>query len=59
MYEGIPCTNTEDACCYNEPKWCPNGLGACDRYDRAAYPFGDKRVYSDQMSNFRSLSPFP
>ena len=59
MYDGVNCNVTEGACCYNEEKWCPNGLGSCDTYDRGAYPFGDKRVYSDQMSNFRALAPFP
>lgn len=39
MYEGVNCTNVEGACCYNEAKWCPNGNGACDRFDRGEYLF--------------------
>uniref|UniRef100_A0A7S2VEF1 Solute carrier family 5 member 8 n=1 Tax=Entomoneis paludosa TaxID=265537 RepID=A0A7S2VEF1_9STRA len=59
MYNGTACVETEGACCYNEALWCPKGLGECDRYDRGAYPFGDKRVFSDQMSNYLALAPFP
>lgn len=62
MYNGTACAETPGACCYNTELWCPNqnsNDGGCDRYDRGAYPFGDKRIFSDQMSNFRSLTPFP
>jgi hypothetical protein len=59
MYNGTACVNTPGACCYNEALWCPLKSPNCTRYDRGAYPFGDKRVYSDQMFDYLSLSPFP
>ena len=61
MYEGVPCSeNNPDACCYNEELWCPDGLdGANCRVDNGAYPFGDVRVFSNQMGSATSLTPFP
>jgi hypothetical protein len=60
MYEGVPCIEGDpSACCYNEALWCPSGAPNCERYDRAAYPFGDQRVYGGQMTDHLSLSPFP
>lgn len=61
MYDGVPCAVTADACCYNIERWCPefNVTGQCERFDRGAYPVGDQRIFSDQMSNFRALTPFP
>jgi hypothetical protein len=59
MYQGVPCTVDTNQCCYNEALWCPNGGPNCDRYDRGAYPYGDKQLYSDQMSNPDALAPFP
>ena len=59
MYEGVPCQVDESRCCYNEQMWCPNGSPDCDRYDRAAYPTGDQRVFGGQMTDHLALSPFP
>lgn len=59
MYKGVRCVNDPSLCCYNEALWCPEGAPNCDRFDRAAYPMGDKSVYGDQMSNSFSLDPFP
>lgn len=63
MYEGIPCSFAEGSCCYNTDKWCPGFDGTnpaiCERYDRGAYPFGDKAVYSNQMSDPYAMAPFP
>lgn len=59
MYEGVPCVNDPNLCCYNEESWCPRGAPDCDRFDRAAYPFGDKAVYEGQMLDASSLDPFP
>jgi len=59
MYQGVNCTVDTSQCCYNEELWCPRGSPDCDRFDRAAYPFGDKQVYHDQMSKYNALSPFP
>lgn len=28
MYQGVPCNNTADACCYNTELWCPKGNGS-------------------------------
>uniref|UniRef100_A0A7S3KY33 Uncharacterized protein n=1 Tax=Amphora coffeiformis TaxID=265554 RepID=A0A7S3KY33_9STRA len=59
MYQGVSCVNDQSQCCYNEALWCPRGAPDCDRFDRGAYPFGDKSIYSDQMTNAHSLDPFP
>jgi hypothetical protein len=59
MYEGVPCNVDPSKCCYNEALWCPNGGPHCDRYDRGAYPFGDKAIFSDQMAYADAVSPFP
>jgi hypothetical protein len=59
MYDGVPCTVDPSQCCYNEQLWCPNGGPYCDRYDRGAYPIGDKQIYQDQMTNPDALAPFP
>jgi Sodium:solute symporter family len=59
MYKGVPCNTDPRKCCYNENLWCPNGGPDCDRYDRGAYPWGDKAVHVDQMLNPDTLAPFP
>lgn len=56
-YQGINCTNNPDFRCYNADLWCPSD-DEC-RADNGAYPYGDARVYSDQMGNPYALSPFP
>ena len=53
----MPCTSDETLCCYNEAKWCPSEDDCT--LDNGAYPFGDQRVFSDQMTNAHSLAPFP
>jgi hypothetical protein len=59
MYDGVACSVNTDLCCYNTEKWCPMGSPNCDRFDRAAYPIGDQRIYSGQMTDPLALSPFP
>jgi hypothetical protein len=61
MYNGVQCDNDPLLCCYNIEKWCPaySSGGACDRYDRGAYPIGDMRVYKGQMTDAQALTPFP
>jgi len=63
MYNGTNCTNTPGGCCYNAALWCPgyneDPTVQCERYDRGAYPAGDRMVYSDQMTNAQALDPFP
>jgi hypothetical protein len=59
MYDGVACEVNTDLCCYNTEKWCPMGSPNCDRFDRAAYPVGDQRIYSGQMTDALALSPFP
>lgn len=59
MYQGVPCTVDTSQCCYNEDVWCPNGAPACDRYDRAAYPFGDKVIYPNSLTDPTAFDPFP
>jgi hypothetical protein len=59
LYEGVPCNVDPSKCCYNEALWCPNGGPHCDRYDRGAYPFGDKAIFADQMAHPDAVSPFP
>lgn len=57
MYNGVECTWNAGSCCYNEALWCPSADNCTT--DNGAYPVGDKRVFSDQMGDYRSLSPFP
>ena len=60
MYEGIACTETPSLCCYNEAKWCPNGVTSDDCVrDNGAYPFGDKPSFANQMTDSLALTPFP
>jgi len=60
MYDGVPCTNLEDACCYNEAKWCPDGVGSDDCViDNGAYPIGDLPVIPAAMTDSLGLTPFP
>jgi len=60
MYDGVPCTNLVDACCYNETKWCPNGIGSSDCVlDNGAYPIGDSPVINAAMTDSLGLTPFP
>jgi hypothetical protein len=57
MYLGIPCDNDASLCCYNAAKWCPTSTNCIT--DNGAYPIGDKRVFSNQMTDPRALAPFP
>jgi Na+/proline symporter len=57
MYEGVPCTNLEGACCYNEAKWCPSNDNCVT--DNGAYPVGDRPVIPAAMTNPTGLTPFP
>lgn len=56
-YEGVPCENDESFCCYNTDKWCPTDDNCVA--DNGAYPFGDKPVFSNQMTDAVALTPFP
>jgi Na+/proline symporter len=58
LYDGIPCANTPGAMCYNQQKWCPENGDSCVA-DNGAYPFGDQRIFDNQMSEPTSLTPFP
>ena len=60
LYEGVECsTENPDAKCYNEQRWCPDpDNGECVA-DNGAYPFGDQRIFDNQMSDPVSLTPFP
>jgi len=58
MYGGVPCTYVTGACCYDTAMWCPPNGTFCTT-DNGAYPVGDQRIFSDQMTNPTSLSPFP
>jgi len=60
MYSGVACTNYPDLCCYNEAKWCPNGVGSADCVlDNGAYPFGDLPMIPAEMTDPLGLTPFP
>lgn len=60
MYNGVPCANQSNSCCYNEDMWCPMGIDSgCDKIDNGAYPIGDQRVFNNQMGHFLALNPFP
>jgi Na+/proline symporter len=52
LYNGTACVNIPDACCYNTET---NAAAL----DNGAYPFGDQRIFKDQMSNYLALTPFP
>ena len=54
-YQGIACTNDPGLCCYNEELWCPSEDDC--RVDNGAYPFGDQKIFGDQMGNPSALSP--
>lgn len=60
MYDGVACENNI-GCCYNAEKWCtdPSDFSTCSNIDNGAYPIGDQRVFSDQMTDAQSLTPFP
>lgn len=57
IYDGVPCTNLEGACCYNESKWCPSDDNCVT--DNGAYPFGDLPVIPAAMTDPQGLTPFP
>lgn len=57
MYEGVACENDATMCCYNADKWCPSNDNC--KTDNGAYPFGDLRIFDNQMTDAHSLSPFP
>ena len=57
MYDGVDCTNLEDACCYNEAKWCPDDNNCV--MDNGAYPIGDSPVIEAAMTDPQGLTPFP
>lgn len=61
MYDGVPCSIEETACCYNAAKWCPDPENDPENCvaDNGAYPYGDQRVFSNQMTEAGSLYPFP
>lgn len=60
MYDGVPCTEDATLCCYNAEKWCPDGPDSDNCVaDNGAYPIGDQRVFSNQMTEAHSLTPFP
>ena len=61
LYEGVPCDNVVDACCYNAAKYCtdPTDPATCSLIDNGAYPIGDLPVFNDQMHNVQALTPFP
>ena len=57
QYKGVPCENDPTMCCYNQQLWCPSDDNCTA--DNGAYPIGDQRVFSDQMTSAYSLTPFP
>ena len=61
MYDGVPCENVADACCYNAEKYCddPTDPSTCSQIDNGAYPFGDLRMFGKQMTDPTVLTPFP
>jgi len=58
MYNGTACMTDPDALCYNEEHWS-DGNGGFTLIDNGAYPFGDKRIFQDEMSEPGALYPFP
>jgi Na+/proline symporter len=55
MYEGVACTNDPSLCCYNSELWCPTDDNC--RADNGAYPFGDQKIFGNQMTDPMSLTP--
>lgn len=58
LYDGVACETDSSAMCYNQQLHCPAGGDTCVA-DNGAYPFGDQRIFDDQMTNPTSLTPFP
>ena len=58
LYDGVPCTTNTENMCYNQQLHCPDGGTTCTA-DNGAYPFGDQRIFDDQMTNPYALTPFP
>lgn len=56
-FEGVPCKNDAALCCYNTDKWCPSDDNCVA--DNGAYPFGDKPIFSNQLTDPYALTPFP
>ena len=44
MYDGVPCTNDETACCYNTEKWCPDD-------DNCTADNGGEKLYKLMLSS--------
>jgi hypothetical protein len=61
LYQGVPCTNVPNACCYNAAKYCtdPTDVSTCSSIDNGAYPIGDVRFFKNQMIQPDALTPFP
>jgi hypothetical protein len=61
LYNGIPCTDVPDACCYNAAQYCTNvtDFSTCSQIDNGAFPVGDIRLFKNQMIEADALSPFP
>ena len=57
MYQGEPCQNYPDLCCYNATKWCPDDDNCV--LDNGAYPIGDLPIFNNQMTDPHALTPFP
>jgi len=57
MYEGIPCSEDPDLCCYDEGKWCATDDNCVT--DNGAYQFGDQPVFIAEMTDPSGLYPFP
>ena len=58
LYDVVDCANNPGAKCYNQQLWCPANGTECVA-DNGAYPFGDQRIFDNQMSDPVSLTPFP
>lgn len=57
LYDGVPCTNQPGSMCYNTALHCPDADNCVA--DNGAYPFGDKPIFDNQMSDPWALTPFP
>jgi Na+/proline symporter len=52
LYQGVPCENSPDLCCYNEGLYGPG-------VDNGAWPFGDSKTIPNYMTDSDAFAPFP
>ena len=57
QHGGVECENVSSTRCYNTEKWWPTEENC--QADQGAYPFGDKPIFLNQLTDPYALTPFP